>query len=71
MKKAEVFILGLVPRGGYVNAMVRNVNNRLPDYCSNRYVNHCNMSGLHLTSKRVSLFDENYLMKNLLNTLDS
>ena len=29
------------------------------------------MSGLHLNSNRVSLFDENCLMKNLLNTLDS
>ena len=29
------------------------------------------MSGLHLNSNGVSLFDENCLMKNLLNTLDS
>ena len=30
---------------------------------------HCNIHGLHLNSKRVSLFNENFV--NLLNTLDS
>ena len=75
-----VIISGLVPRKGYPNAKVRNVNNRLHDYCRNcmliflKYGNinaktHCNISGLHLNSKGVSLFNENFV--NLLYTPDS
>ena len=77
---SNVIISGLVPCKGYLNTKVRNMNNRLCDYCGNRIstsfkhddINaktHCNISDLHLNSKRVSLFNENSL--SLLNTLDS
>ena len=76
----NVIISGLVPRNGYLNAKVRNVNNRLRDYCRNRMLTflkhdninhktHCNISGLHLKSKGMSLFNENFV--SLLNTPDS
>ena len=32
---SNVIISGLVPRKGYLNANVRNGNNRLRDYCRN------------------------------------
>ena len=77
---SNVVISGLVPRKGYLNAKVRNVNNRQPDYCKNRMLTfvkhdninaktHCKISGLHLNSKGVPLFHENFV--NLLNTVDS
>ena len=76
----NVIISGLVPRKGYLNAKVRNVNNRLRHYCRNLMLTvpkhdninaktHCNISDLHLNSKRVSRFNENLI--NLLNTLYS
>ena len=77
---SNVFISGLVPRKGYLNAKVRNVNNRPRDYCRYRILSflkqdntnaktHCNLPGLPLNSKRASLFNENFV--SLLNTLDS
>ena len=33
---SNFIISGLVPRKWYFNAKVRNVNNRLHDYCRNR-----------------------------------
>ena len=75
--ESNVIIYGLVPRKGYLNAKGYN---RLSDYCRNCMLiflkhgnvyakTHCNISGLHLNSKRVSLFNENFV--NLLNTLNS
>ena len=75
-----IIISGLVQRKWYLNAKVRNVKYRLRDYCRNRMLTflkhdnlnaktHCNISGLHLNSKVVSLFNEHFV--NLLNTLDS
>ena len=77
---SNAIIFGLVPPKGYLNAKLRNVNNRLRDYCRNRmltflkYENinaktHSNISGVHLNSKGVSLFNKNFV--NLLNILDS
>ena len=78
---SNVIISGLVPRKRYLNIKLRNVDNRLRDYCRNRMLTflkhdninaktHCNkISDLHLNSKGVSLFNENFV--NLLNTLDS
>ena len=77
---SNVIISGLVPRKGYLIAKVRNTNNRLRDYCTNRIFNflkhdninakiNCNIFGLHLNSKGVSLFNESFV--NLLNTLYS
>ena len=77
---SNVVISGLVPRKGYLNAKVANVNNGQCDYCKNRMLTfvkhdninaktHCNISGLHLNSKEVPLFNENFV--NLLNTVDS
>ena len=77
---SNVIISGLVPRKGYLYAKVRNVNNRLDDYCRNRMLTfrkhdnindktHCNISGIHLNSNGVSLFNEIFL--SLSNTLDS
>ena len=77
----NVIISGLVPRKGYLNTKLRNVNNRLRDCCRNRMLTflkhdninaktHCNkISDLHLNNKGASLFNENFV--NLLNTLDS
>ena len=59
---------------------MRNVNNRLRDFCRNRMLDflkhpntnaktHCNISGLPLNSKWQSQFNENFA--SLLNTLDS
>ena len=72
-----VIIPGLAPREGYLN--VKGYN-RLHNYCRNCMLTflkhgninaktHCNISGLHLNNKRVSLFNEHFV--NLLNTLDS
>ena len=76
---SNVIISGLVPRKGCLNAKVRNVNNRLRDYCRNCILTffkhdninsktHCNISGLHLNSNGVSLCNEKFV--SLLNTLD-
>ena len=76
---SNVIISALVPRKWYLNMKVRNVNNRLRDYCKNRMLTflkydnvnaktHCNISGLQLNSKGVSLFNEKFV--NALNTLD-
>ena len=64
---------------GEGNVKVRNVNNMLRNYCRNHMLTfhkhgninaktHCNISGLHLSSKGVSLFNENLV--NLSNPLD-
>ena len=74
---SNVIISGLVPRKGYLNAKVRNINNRLRDYCGNRMLTllkhdninaktHCNICGLNLSSKGVPLLNENFV--SLLNT---
>ena len=79
-KGSNVIIPGLVPYKGYLNAKVRDVNNRPRDYCRNRMLTflnhdnintktHCSTSGLHLNSEGVSLFNGNFV--NLLNSLDS
>ena len=76
---SNVIISGLVPREVYLNTKARNVNNWLRDYCRNRMLTflnhdninaktHCKISFLHLNSKRVSLFNENFV--SLLNPLD-
>ena len=78
--ESNVIISGLVPRKAYLNPKIRNVNNRLPDYCRNRMLTflkhgninaktHSNISGLHLNSKSVSLFNESFV--NLSKPLDS
>ena len=78
--ESNVIISGLLPYKGNLNAKVRNVNNRLRNYCRNYMLNflkngninakaHCNISGLQLNRKRVSLFNENFV--NLVNTIDS
>ena len=75
--ESNVIISGLVPRKGYFNAKGYN---RLYNYFRNCMLtflkhgnvnakNHCNISGLDLNCKRVSLFNKNF--ENLLNTLDS
>ena len=72
-------ISGLVPRKRYLNVKVRNLINRLRDYCRNSMLTflkhdniyaktYCNISGLHLNSQKVSLFNEIFV--NVLNTLD-
>ena len=78
--RSNVVISGLVPYKGYLNAKLRNINNKLRDYCRNRILsflkgdhtnakNHCNISVLHLNNKGVSLFTETFI--SLLNNLDS
>ena len=78
--ESNIIISGLVPRKGYLKAKVRNVNNTLCDYCRNciltflRHDNinaksHCNITGLHLNTNGVSLFNESFV--SLFNTLDS
>ena len=80
MPARNVITSGLVPSKGYLNEKARTVNNRLRDYCRNCMLiflnhdninakTHCNISGLHLNKKGVSLFHENFV--NFLNTLDS
>ena len=75
--ESNVIKSGLVPRKGYLKAKSYN---RLRDCCRKCMLTffkhgninaktHCNISGLHLNSKRVPLFNENFV--NLLNTLDS
>ena len=70
----NVIVSSLVQLKGYLNAKVSNVNNRLHDYCKNRmltFFKHdsinakadCNISGLHLNSKGLSLFNENFVIK--------
>ena len=77
---SNVIVSGLVPRKGHLNTKERNVNNRLRDYSGNctltslkhgniNVKTHCNISGLHLNKKGVSLFNENFV--NILKTLDS
>ena len=72
-------ISGLVPRKRYLNVKVRNLINRLRDYCRNSMLTflkhdniyaktYCNISGLHLNSQEESLFNETFV--NVLNTLD-
>ena len=74
---SNVIISGLVPRKGYLNAKVRNTNNRLRDYCGNHMLTplkhdninaetHCNICGLHLSSNGVPLLNGNFV--SLLNT---
>ena len=57
-------VSGLVPRKGYFKTKVRNVNNRLHDYCRNPMLiflnddnintkTYCKISGLYLNSKGV------------------
>ena len=79
-EESDAIISALVQRKGCLNAEIKIVKNRLPDYCGNHMLisvkhdnihakTHCNDSGLHFSSKGVSLFNQNFV--SLFNTLNS
>ena len=80
-EESFAIISALVQRKGCLNEKIKIVKNRLPDYCRNQMLifvkhdninakTHCNNdSGLHFSSKGVSLFNQNFVC--LFNTLNS